>query len=164
MDSGLDTVPAYVDWRACKVRLIRWAGLADYKVRLRLPPLETSAKRDTFKGFCKWAPRIDSNNRDPTKFYPLVLYAWQQGVQKSLDFSLSQNVEFRPFFRLWTRGVFGFIIFIHIHFPSFELCLEDAILSVVFNCLENSNFLFVLKFAKQKDVHVTDIFGLCKLS
>ncbi len=31
------TVPAYVDWRAC-TRLLRWVGLAHYKVRLKLPP------------------------------------------------------------------------------------------------------------------------------
>ncbi len=26
-----------LDWRACSVRQLRWAGLADYKVRLTLP-------------------------------------------------------------------------------------------------------------------------------
>jgi hypothetical protein len=32
----MDTVPAYVDWRACTATS---AGLADKKVRLKLPPL-----------------------------------------------------------------------------------------------------------------------------
>jgi hypothetical protein len=31
----MDTVPAYVDWRA-GIWLLRWAGLADYKVHLKL--------------------------------------------------------------------------------------------------------------------------------
>ncbi len=31
----MDTIPAYLDW---PVRQLRWVGLADYKVRLKLPP------------------------------------------------------------------------------------------------------------------------------
>ena len=33
----MDTVPAYVDWRACTATPL--SGLADYKIRLKLPPL-----------------------------------------------------------------------------------------------------------------------------
>ncbi len=32
----MDTVPAYVDWRACTATQL--SGVADYKVRLKLPP------------------------------------------------------------------------------------------------------------------------------
>ncbi len=41
----MDTVLAYVDWqdggapRPASTAILRWAGLADYQVRLKLPPL-----------------------------------------------------------------------------------------------------------------------------
>ncbi len=39
----MDTVPAYVDWRACTATQL--SGVADYQVRLKLPP---QVKRPSF--------------------------------------------------------------------------------------------------------------------
>ncbi len=79
---------------------------------------------------------------------------------KCLDFSIfsPKNVEFCSFIRRVSDFLFSFI------FPSSDPCPGDALLLGVFYCLEKYSFLLFLKFAKQRDVHVTDIFGLCKLS
>ncbi len=65
----MDTVPAYVDWQACTA-ILRSAGLADYKVRLKLPPLVMVGR----EGQCttahcalfsdpKWVPLVQAESK-----------------------------------------------------------------------------------------------------
>ncbi len=112
---------------------------------LKLSPLDISAKRDTFKDFfIANQTLIDSQHRSDKVLPACTVFMTPTG-SNSLEFFhfFSQNVEFRCFFR-FDPAEFRTYYFHTYHFPSSELCLEDAILSVVFNCLEN--FIFFCFF------------------
>ncbi len=58
----MDTVPAYVDWRACTAILL--SGLADFKVRPKLPLLSVS--------ICRVVQKL-SEISGPVSLPPIVL-------------------------------------------------------------------------------------------